>query len=278
MAFDFDNAEQEGQADLVSPELEVLALAPSGGGKSSLMGTFGVKTLYLYGNGEAHGPAAARVFGGPNIVPVNWDYKGSTKLTAGQAYERLLEALTDLAQIKSKGFGAIVVDGLTELEQLVRGTKRWENLCLTDKGKHNNFAEKDATLACVRPVLDALRTAKRSLGIHYGVTCTLDVKSLSDTGEIVESQPRLTGYGVAEGLLQQFRDIVVVGPMVKADVIAHRLQFLAGVSKTSKDASGNVKKTINFRPRVTGVAAEKLPATLAADLSVLAKFKRENVK
>ncbi len=105
------------------------------------------------------------------------------------------------------------------------------------------------------------------------MTCILDIRSLGDSGEIQESSPKLSGYGVAENLIQQFPDIVAIGRMSKGDKVTHRLQFLAGVTRVSKDANGVVKKTMNFNPRITGKSVDELPATLPADLAGLVKFK-----
>jgi hypothetical protein len=255
----------------------LILLAQSGGGKSFAFGTFGVKTLFLYGTGEDHGPASARKSAGENVVPVCWDFDDAgERLSPEKAYKRLLDALSDVDGIQAEGFGAVVVDGATELETLIRKTNKWEQLCLTDKGKHNNFAESDATKALFRPVLEGLKDLQRRLGIHYSMSCILDIKQLADDGEILEASPKLSGYGVAENLIQQFPDIVAVGRMRNSkEQIGYRLQFLAGVTKTSKDATGHVKKIMNFNPRLAGFKVDELPSTLPVDLAALAKFKAE---
>ena len=52
-----------------TPVHELITLAPSGGGKSYLAGTTGLKTLYIYGLGEQHGFKSAKLAGGENILP-----------------------------------------------------------------------------------------------------------------------------------------------------------------------------------------------------------------
>ena len=274
MAFNFAAAEQSALKDMDCKKLGLMLLGQSGGGKSFAAGTFGVKTLYLYGSGESHGPAAARHAGGPNVIPVIWDHDDDgTRVNADKAYKRLLDCLRDVEGIRQAGFQAVMVDGATELEALIRQTKQWEQLCLTDKGKHNNFAEGPAAATMFRAVLDALRDLQRALDIHYAMTCILDVRQLGSDGVILESAPRLTGYQLADSIIPQFPDIVVVGRMLKNDVPGHYFQFLAGVTKTSKDAAGEVKKTVNFHPRITGKALADLPLAVPADLGKLAAFK-----
>ncbi len=274
MGFNFALAQQEAAAELKNVNLGLMVLGQSGAGKSTLAGTFGVKTLYLYTTGESHGAKAAATIGGDNVSSVSINVQSGDILTADKAYERLLSILSSVAEIKAEGFKAVVVDGATELEILIRETNRWKLLCQTDKGSHNTWAEGKATLAMLRPIIDGLKSLQRQLGIHFMMTCSLDVISVSDNGEIQESKPRLQTYSVAEGVIQQFEDIVVVGRMSNGDKVGHRLQFLAGVSRESKDGAGNVRKSINFNPRLSGVILDKLPLTTKADLQELIKLKK----
>lgn len=273
-SFNFTKAKQEALKDLTNNKLGALILGQSGAGKSSVAGTFNCKTLYLYTTGESHGAKAAGSLGGTNVFPVCLDYVDGVAVGPDAAYQRLLDILSDVDGIKSQKFGAIVLDGATELEVLIRATNKWRIRCQTDKGKHNNFAEGPATLALFRPVIDGLKDLQRKLGVHFAVTCVLDVQALADNGEVLESKPRLSTYAVAEGIVQQHEDIVVVGRMTNPQgEIAHRLQFLAGVTRESKDAAGVVKKSINFNPRLAGLGVHKLPQTLPADLNQLAALK-----
>ncbi len=269
--FNFDKAIAEAKEGLKSNHVGAIVLGPSGSGKSSLLGTFGVKTLYLYGTGEDHGPKAARALGDANIVPVCIDQDEGKTLAPDEVFKRLIDILSNREGIKKAGFGAIALDGATELESIIRSTTKWKQLCTTDKGKHNGFAEPAATLQMFKPIIDGLKHLQRELGIQYAMTCILDVKQMAENGELLESSPRLVGYSVAEGLIQQFPDVLVVGRMVKGDKISHRIQFLAGVSKQAKDLAGQVKKSINFTPRLTGV--KELPNTLDADLTKVAELK-----
>lgn len=271
MGFDFKRAIEDAKKELNNNQVAAIVLGPSGSGKSSLLGTFGVKTLYLYTTGEDHGAKAAKVQGSENIVPLCIDYEDGQKLDADDAFHRLLDVLGESAAIKEAGFQAVSIDGATELEAIIRGTSAWKAACQTDKGKHNTFQEPAATLAMFKRVMDKLKGLQREIGIHYAMTCILDVKVVGDDGEVLESTPRLTGYSVAEGLIQQFPDVMVVGRMSKNDKIAHRIQMLAGVSKTSKDQAGVIKRCINFTPRITGVA--KLANTYEANLAKIVELK-----
>lgn len=272
-SFDFKKAQAEAAKDLNNRALGLLVLGQSGAGKSTLAGTFGEKTLYLYTTGESHGAKAAATKGSNTVVPVCINSVGGDLLSADKAYDRLLSVIGSVSEIKAEGFKAIVVDGATELETLIRETTRWKMMCQTEKGSHNSWAEGKATLAMFRPIIDGLKNLQRDSGIHFVMTCILDVVSMSDMGEITESKPRLQTYSVAEGVIQQFEDIVVIGRMTKGEEIEHRIQFLADVSRESKDAKGTVVKSMNFNARIGGLPLEKLPRTSKANLAELAKLK-----
>lgn len=276
MSFNFDEAIAESQKDSINDKLCAVILGPSGGGKSSVLGTFGVKTLYLYGSGEDHGISAAQAVGG-DVVGICWDKQAGQDLKPDASFHRLTAILTDIDGIKSRGFGAVVIDGATELENLIQKTDRWANACLTDKGKHNNFAETGATGNMFRIVIQALKNLHKQ-GIHVAITCLIDVRQVDDEGAIVDASPRLGGYMVAEGILQQFGDVLLIGRMTKDEKVSHRLQFNSTLSKVSKDAGGTVKKLLNFSPRLSGITLEKLPVTAAADLKKVAEFKAKGGK
>ena len=278
MAFNFAKAEQlvadkKGQ----SKPLAAVVLGPSSSGKSGLMGTFGVPTLYLHTAGEEHGPDSAKERGG-DIFDIEFDRDIETGALLGPdaAYKQLLEILRSHDWIKQKGFGAIALDGLTELEFLVRGTGAFKSLCLTKEGTHNGFAEGAAALTMLRPIMDALRNAQREFNLHYIVSCLLDVKKLGSEGEIEQSEPTLLGYKLAATLLPQFPDQLVIGRMINPQTgeMLHRLQFSAGISKAQLDMkTKEVKKFINFTPRVRNVASESLPDHMKADLRAVLKLK-----
>ena len=269
--FDFDKAEADARKDLDNKSLQCLVLGPSGSGKSALLGTFGVKTLFLYGSTENHGPVSAKKFGGDNIraICIARDDDGKD-LDANETYQRVL-AILDSDLVK-RGIKAIAIDGATELEGIIRNTTQWQQLCTTDKGKHNGFAEPSATIQMLRPIFARLKKLNLDHDIMYGMSLILKVREYGDNGEIMDSEPSLSGYSVADWLCQQFPDYFAIGPMVKGDKEAHRIQFLAGIAKSAKDQNGRVKKTLNFKPRVTGVLNP--PATMDANLSKVAELKK----
>lgn len=275
MAFNFKQALKQAQDETANTNLGAIVLGSSGAGKSSLMGTFGVKTLFLHtSSGESHGKDSAKRLGGANVVPIFFDKEGKENLSPDATYSKLLDILRAKEDILGNGFEAIAIDGASEIEFVIRQTKQWQQLCLSGQGKHNSFAEPAATLTLLRPIIVALK----DLGIHYAMSCILDVKELGPNSEIVEATPRLSGYSVAESLVQQFGDVLVVGRMARAGLVKHKIQMMSDITKTSKDSTGEVKKTVNFAPRIAGLLVTELPPLMDADLSQVIKLKQEKLK
>jgi hypothetical protein len=274
MTFDLASAIAEGNADLKNNHLGLVILGSSGAGKSRMLGTFGVKTLYLYTSGESHGPVSA-ASGGSEIVPICLDRAGDKELTADQAYDRLLAVLGDDAGLKKLGIKAVAIDGASEIENIILGTTKWEQAVQIGYKGVKAYAG-PVTLAMFRPVMNALTRLQKILGIPYAMTCILNVKELGDGGAIADAEPSLKGYAVAVGIVQQFPDIVVLGQMSKDGRATPRIQLGADVSRTTKDFNTKeVRKLQNFHPRLTGVNLDNAPETLKPDLSRLVTFKKE---
>lgn len=278
MTFNFDKAIQDAKQDTENNKLFLILLGSSGNGKSYVQGTFGVRTLYLYTQGESHGPKSAAVQGGKDIMPVCLDRDGDKDLAADEALKRLNTILDDVAGIKKAGFGALTIDGATEIEALIRSSTKYKVATTTESGKHNGFAEGPATLSQFRDIVAKLKKLQRDADIHVCMTCVLSVKEYGDEGIILDSTPVLSGFNVASGLIQQFPDVMMIGKMQRKDKIAYRFQLLASGSKVSKDLAGAIKKTFNFSPRLTGVDILSLGATLDADFKGLIALKNGEKK
>lgn len=271
MTFDFKGALEKAKKDAESTALEAIVLGPSGAGKSYRAGTFGCKTLYLYSGGESHGVRAAKQAADGNLIPVRFDHGANTP---EQALANLLEILTSKENIQKLGVHAVYVDGASEIEFLIRNSETWREMCRTKKGAHDTWEEQKATISMFRPIIVALKELQSDFGIHIVMSCIVDVKEYGENGDIVECQPRILGYGVAESLIQQFGDTLVVSKMRdrESGKSAHRFQFMTDVVKTAKEESGAVKKSINFSPRISGVKGPLRPY-MVADFSEVIKLK-----
>jgi hypothetical protein len=267
--FDFSKALSEAQNDERNTTLMGLVLSPSGGGKSSLAGTFEGSVLFIHTEAEGHGIDSAKAMARKThkavIIPACISETDGKKLSGDESYNKLLYILSNIPDTIS----AVVLDSMTEIEEVIRRSGKFKTLCINDKGKHSAFEEPKAVMVLMRPVLDSLRDLRKRK-IHVLATCILDVSQISDEGDILESKPRLSTYSVAEGIIQQFPTVFTVGCMTKNDKQAYRIQFLSGVSRSSKDTAGIIKKTINYRPRIAGVV--DLPETIKADVTEIIKL------
>lgn len=275
MSFDFNALETNVEDSLNTDLLFVAVLGSSGNGKSRVCGTLPGKTLYLYAGGERHGVASGKAAGG-TLVPnqVDFNYAKKAMYTPDEAYTNLLNILKSAENMAKSGYKNVVVDGLTELEQLIRGTKAFRDRCKTANGGANPYAEPAATVDMMRPILDELRNLQRTNKVNVAVTCLLDVKALGDKKEVLEASPKLTSYGVASSLIPQFDDILVIGRMQEDDgPVEYNFQMCGNVSRTSKEVNGRVKKMMNFSPRISvsnhGVEIpEYIPANFAEILKI----------
>lgn len=275
MGFNFKAAREAASKALVSKTLGAIVLGPSGSGKSSLCGTLEGKTLYLFTEAESHGPIAAKVNGG-DIMAIRIDQDDEGKaLNADGSYTRILDILGSTDSLLEAGVKNIVLDSLSEIETIVRGTTAFKRKCETATGKHNSYAEGGATLELMRPILSKLRDLNLQHDINYVATCALTVSAIGDDGQVVASSPRLSGYSVAENLIMQFGDVLLVGQVSKAGKTGYALQFNpASITKQAKDLAGQVKKLVNFNPRITGV--KNPPQLLPANLAKVIELKEQS--
>lgn len=273
--FDFKKAVAAAEVTMKNPKLEAIILGPQGAGKSYTIGTMGCKTLHLYGTRESHGPKTARVEGGADIVPMCFTEYDGVSLDSDGSMEYLKAILTDHAYLKAEGFGAIALDGMAVLEEMIKGTTEWSEKCKTAKGTHNTFKETEASLDLMARVINWLKSAQRELGVHIVVTGILDVKETDPYGAIIDAAPRLGGYGLAESLNCHFGDILVVGKMTRNGESKWKFQFMTDLTRVSKDEHGVQKKSMNFNPRLSGLTAEPI---MDANLKALAEYKAEKMQ
>jgi hypothetical protein len=274
--FDFKKAREAAVKMSKLNKLQVILLGHSGSGKSYALGTLGCRTLYLYGTKEAHGPQSARNEGGDNIVPMCMDYgtwpgeDDKRAFTGDESYEFICSLLSDIDHIKSEKVGAVVIDSLSVLEAIVKDTSKWADKCKTTAGKHNTFKESEASQEMLGAIIDKLKYIQQELDVHVVVTGIIDVKDKDGFGAVVEAVPRLGGYGLCENMIQHFADVVVTGKMTKNGEVKYKFQFMTDLTKAAKDEHGNVKKAMNFSPRLTGCTP---PSSMDANLAELAKLK-----
>ena len=279
--FDFARAKSLAAKQMKNPLLEAIILGASGAGKSYCIGTLGVKTLYLYGTRESHGPQTAAVQGDKNIVPMCFDHgvwpgeKEPRPFSSDESMVFIESALRDFDWIKQEEFKAVAFDGMAVLEALVKDTTEWREKCKTAAGKHNTFKETEASVDLIGRVIGFLKGVQRECGTHLVATGIIDVKDTDQYGGIVEASPRLQGYGLAESLNQHFGDVLVVGRMSRDGQTKYKFQFLTDLVRTAKDEHGNQKRAMNFSPRMSGC---EVPPMMDADLSQVAKLKREKMK
>ncbi len=238
-----------------------------GGGKSGMLGTFGVKTCVFHSSVEAHGVDSSELHKNCEVDYYNFelDEQGNS-LSPAKAIENLILRLQDHEWFKKNGYKAICIDSLSEIEVLICETPAW-------KAKVGDKMYTDPiTIAMMTPILAQLRALQTKLKIHYAVTALLDVKKTGEVGEILEGAAKSRGYGVLFHLLVAFPDRFIVGPMItnKTDTKPKpRIQINAMVSRIAKEfkVDGKVTKILNVKTKISGVDPATLPATMPANFS-----------
>ena len=263
----------DGKKKLENKNVSLILLGPSGAGKSRACGSFGVKTLYLHTSGESHGPASASS-GGSEVLPVCLDRDGDKVLSADEAYARLLEILSSGPELKKLGIGAIAIDSATEVEAMIQATSAWKQRLASEYKGVKSYAG-DLTLSMFRPILTALQKLQQEIGIHYVMTCILNVRELGENGEILDGSPSLYGFNVATGLIQTFPDILIIGQLSDGEKTRPGIQRGTHVSRVSKDqATKEVRKLSNFHNRVTGADLSTAPDIIKPSLKLVAEIKK----
>jgi len=263
-------------ADKSGNSLFCCVLGPSGAGKSHAIGTLGVKTLFLHFVGERHGIDSSKKEGSDNIIPYCLDSDGKKSLDPDETLSRLRAILSDPQGLKDQGFGAIVLDGLTEMDMCISDSKELKKMCLTSQGKVDGFKLTPATKRIASGLMNSLQNIRSKTGIHIIVTCILTVGDTDEEGALLGCIPQLGTYGLAESVLQKFGDRVVVTPLVRDDPDTGKKETIRVFdsrvvsTKVSKDVNGIVKKTSNFSCRLS---SGELPKLMKADLSELIKIK-----
>lgn len=263
----------------IKPKTEpmfAIIFGASGAGKSTALGTSGLNTLLLHGPTENHAGTNARLFGRDKIFSMEYTVRNDKGVVdADASFKNLLTILKD-ANI-SKEFEAVALDSWTELQTIIGETREFREACLTDKGKHNKFAESDEYTRRLNQVVHACLHL-HSQGLHVFTTCAAIIKDSDAEGSDVSAKPNLKGWSVGEDLVRNFPDVLYV-QLVRVtnekgdDVSKHKLLFNPKVTAEAKDTGGRITKVSfsNFAPRISHFKRDDLPHDADVDLSKIIK-------
>jgi hypothetical protein len=257
--------------------LMLLLIAPRAGGKSSAIGTSGLRTFYITARREQHGLNAARKAGGKNIVGwlMDLDREGNM-LGSDNAITRLHTKLDQLCERPNiaQEFPVIAFDGFSVMDEIIQECKAVKMATVRsayDKGPAiiNQFVD----------IVDKLLRLKY-LGCHIVCTVAASAEVMS-SGEYSTVTPHLQGYKCVDKIIGCFDDIAMVGRVAIEDDAGkvssqYVFQFNGLMEKFGKTVAGKVVG-INFSTRLTGISAEEMPGFMNADLAELIEFKRSKL-
>lgn len=251
-----------------------ILFGPSGAGKSSALGTLGVRTLVLHGVVESHAATNAKTRASNPELVTGVDYsvlKEDGTLDANKSFRNLLDILRD-PEI-AKEFDAVCLDSSTELQQIIGQTAQFIEGCLSDKGKHNKFAEGDVYTKMLGEVVSLLLVLHKR-GVHVLVTCAALTSTQSEDGLTVSAKPSMAGFSVGENFVRNFSDVFYLS-LTKDEEgkPVHKFLFQPSLGMVSKDLKGVVQKMsfANFTPRLSYFLRDELPDVADVDLAKIIK-------
>ena len=259
----------------VAPMFAII-FGASGAGKSTALGTSGLSTLLLHGPTENHAGTNARLMGKGKIFSLEYTVRNEKgNVDPDASFKNLLSILKD--EEIAKQFEAVALDSWTELQTIIGETREFREACLTDKGKHNKFAESDEYTRRLNQVIHACLHLN-SKGLHVFTTCAAIIKDTDVEGSDVSAKPNLKGWSVGEDLVRNFPDVLYV-QLVRVindkgdEVSKHKFLFNPKVSAEAKDTGGKVTKVSfsNFAPRISYFKRDDLPHDSDVDLAKIIK-------
>jgi hypothetical protein len=259
----------------ISPMFAII-FGASGAGKSTALGTSGLSTLLLHGPTENHAGTNARLMGKGKIFSLEYTVRNDKgNVDPDASFKNLLNILRD--EEISKQFEAVALDSWTELQTIIGESRDFREACLSDKGKHNKFAESDEYTRRLNQVVHSLLSIN-SKGLHVFTTCAAIIKDTDSEGSDVSAKPNLKGWSVGEDLVRNFPDVLYV-QLVRVtndkgdEVSKHKFLFNPKVSAEAKDMGGKVTKVSfsNFAPRISYFKRDDLPHDSDVDLSKILK-------
>lgn len=248
----------------------------SGAGKSTALGTSGLTTLLLHGPTENHAGTNAKLYGRDKVFSLEYTVRNDKgAIDADASFKNLLSILRD--DEITKHVEAVALDSWTELQTIIGETREFRESCLTDKGKHNKFAESDEYTRRLNQVVHSLLNL-HAKGTHIFTTCAAIIKDSDAEGSDVSAKPNLKGWSVGEDLVRNFPDVLYVQLVRvttdKGDEISkHKFLFNPRVTAEVKDNGGRVTKVSfsNFAPRISYFKRDDLPHDSEVDLSKIIK-------
>ena len=167
----------------------------------------------------------------------------------------------------------IALDSLSDLDLLLKRTTEFDDLCKSDKGKRNKFAEPESSIKMIREIVDLLGS-HHARGKNVVVTLAARIKERDGEGRLESVELILSSYGTAEQIPRMFSEVLLLDIVEVEDEKRHACVFLAQVKRESKDTSGAIKKAMSFESRVTGIPRDRLPSICRADFAKILEMRR----
>jgi hypothetical protein len=282
MPFDFSAIRNSKQKiiDAGTPKL-ICVLGVRGAGKSSLIGTApkDKNTLILMTQSECHSYASARGIAvkkygnADHLTPFFLDEIDGKYITGDVVVSRLIELLTDANTFKY--FPIICLDSLASLDSHL--------LACSELASADKFGAGRVANAIYSRIFAAIKGYVAQGGV---LVYTLPTEVYNDDNGVAVSTPKLRGTSAVNSILGESPVIVRAERITAIDengksITEFALAFKGGAISKKKSkilsmtGSGKdlkitaVPMTLNFSCRIAGLAVEKTPDIMPADLEGL---------
>jgi hypothetical protein len=276
----------------VATAMHLLLVAPSGVGKTTACASLlREKTLLLYiKKVEPHSVTyicnGVTLFEGAstrNLMAVAVDIaeasdidflpfadrvKVGDKLNPDQSLLKLRMYLQAAAE---SGFKAVVLDSLTGVFSIFRGSEEFKNKCRGDKGEHSGFKE-SPTYLTMHEELNYLLVDLRDKGVTTVSILGAKVLNAGDEGSAI--QPDLPMYSVAEKMPFRYSDNLILSTRSFEGSEDYRtvIDFGLTMDKSGKDTKTGKEKFVSIKPRLSFLPPDLKIAWLPPDLYKLREY------
>lgn len=258
----------KGQNKVVNEnKLFTLLTGIRGAGKSTVIGTLGVRTFLLATTLESHAVTASKIFGGNNIISTLFDTDEDNKQMKPDAALTNLHAILDFL-INSpdllNNIDCVALDSVSAVDKILIETSR----ILQEK---NGFEQLKILEQEHLKIIRKLKELHRK-GLHVIATMPI-LATFDENGFYATAKAEIRGVTTTSNIAGNFDDILVIAKPEKDYIFQMDLM----IKKVGKDMTG-LEKSVVFRPRITGLSEQDLlhispDLVLPADLSYIYQLK-----
>ncbi len=268
MKLSFENLRQASKQHEENHKLFAIVMGIRGAGKSTVLGTLGVKTFLIASASESHAVTASKLYGGENIISSLYDVDETGKqLKADLALANLHNLLDFLLTSEDllENIECVALDSFSAIDKTLMETSQ----ILQEK---NTWAQMDMMEMQHLKIIKKLKELHRR-GLH--VVTTMPILGTFDENNLyVTAKQDMRGIRTPSTIISNFPEVLVICRPERE----YCFQMDLTMKKTGKTVSGEDKVFITH-PRITGLGLDDLlkvspDLLIPADLNYIYQLKQ----